>query len=73
MKEDIIIGTLGAFNIETLKEYTHRVTSMNVDIYNSNISLIIEKGTEVNRIAITLQQAKEIGLINFDALKQFCI
>lgn len=70
--ENIEIGTLEWFNIKNLNDVTHRVTSMHIDIHNSQVSLIIEKGTIINSVNLSLQQSKEIGLINFDALKLFC-
>ena len=70
--KNIQIGTLEAFNINNLKNITHRVTNVNVNIFDSSVSVTIEEGTEVNVINISLQQAKEIGFITFDALKIFC-
>ena len=68
--KDIQIGTLEAFNIHNLKDITHRITNMDVDILNSNVKLTIEKGTQVKVLNMPLQEAKDIGLINFDALIQ---
>ena len=70
--KNIQIGTLAWFDAETLNEVTHRVTNMNVDIYDSQVHLTIEKGAKVESIDLSLQEAKHIGLINFDALKPFC-
>ena len=70
--KNIQIGTLAWFDAETLNEVTHRVTTMRVDIYDSQVHLTIEKGAKVESIDLSLQEAKHIGLINFDALKPFC-
>ena len=70
--KNIQIGTLAWFDVETLNEVTHRVTKMSVDIYDSQVHLTIEKGAKVESINLSLQEAKHIGLINFDALKPFC-
>jgi len=70
--KNIQIGTLEAFNINNLKDITHRVTNINIDVFGSNVSVIIEKGTEVSAINISLQEAKNIGFINLDALKPYC-
>ena len=39
---------------------------------DSQAHLVIEKGAKVESINLSLQEAKHIGLINFDALKPFC-
>ena len=70
--KNIQIGTLAWFDAETLNEVTHRVTTMRVDIYDSQVYLKKEKGVKVESINLSLQEAKHIGLINFDALKPFC-
>ena len=70
--KNIQIGTLSWFDAETLNEVTHRVTTMRVDIYDSQVYLVIEKGAKVESINLSLQEAKHIGLINFDVLKPFC-
>ena len=70
--KNIQIGTLAWFDAENLNEVTHRVTTMRVDIYDSQVYLVIEKGAKVESINLSLQEAKHIGLINFDALKPFC-
>ena len=70
--KNIQIGTLAWFDAETLNEVAHRVTTMRVDIYDSQVYLVIEKGAKVESINLSLQEAKHIGLINFDVLKPFC-
>ena len=70
--KNIQIGTLEAFNIKNLKDITHRITNISVDVFSNNVSVVIEKGTEVNHVNITLQQAEEMGFLNLEALKPFC-
>ena len=70
--KEIVIGTLAYFEIRTGKDITHHVTNVNVDIYNATINIVIENGIEVNQVKMSIPFAKEIGFINFDALKPFC-
>ncbi len=51
---------------------THRATSVNVDNLNRTISIVIEKGIEVNAVELTMEEAQRIGFVNFNALKAYC-
>lgn len=70
--KNIQVGTLEAFNIENKKDITHKVTNIKIDIIENSVSLTIEKGTQVEKISLSLQEAKNIGFLNFEALKPFC-
>ena len=48
--KNIQIGTLAWFDAENLNEVTHRVTTMRVDIYDSQVHMVIEKGAKVESI-----------------------
>lgn len=47
------------------------VTSMIVDSISHTISLILEKGLRVDKISISVEEAEDIGFIDFDKLKRY--
>ena len=51
---------------------THIVTSIFVDNLLSVVTVNIQKGNQVDTVNITMQYAQETGLINLDALKNYC-
>ena len=70
---DIVIAWgVGLFDIKSGKDITHNVTGIYVDSYNSICTVIIQKGTDVDTIKISMEYAQEIGFININALKPYC-
>lgn len=66
------------FKKETLvtfypKKTNINIKSLNVDNRNQTIQITIENRTAiVEGITITMEEAKEIGFINFDVLEKYC-
>lgn len=50
----------------------HSVQSIYIDNFDEVITVIIQKGNQVDSVNITMQHAQEIGFINLDALKNYC-
>lgn len=72
MKKEIVLNWgVGFLQIKTMKKVTHHVTNIHVDSMSSMLYVIIEQGTKIERIQISMNEAENIGFINFDALKKF--
>jgi hypothetical protein len=54
-----------------LEDATHVVTNIHVD-FNDMITVVMEKGIEVNRIQLSMEHAEQIGFINLSALSSYC-
>jgi|SanBayMetagenome_1026888.scaffolds.fasta_scaffold14540_2 hypothetical protein len=63
---------IGIHLINGGKKPTHIVTDIFVDNFHSVITVNIQKGNEVDTVNITMQYAREIGLINLQALENYC-
>lgn len=61
-----------SLDIKTMKPPTHCITSIYIDNFNNFVSVIIQKGLEINSVKITMEKAQEMGFINFNALKDYC-
>jgi hypothetical protein len=59
----------GLFNIDNGLDYTHLVQNIRVDEHNQLVITIEKLGSSVETILIPYHQAKKMGLINFDVLK----
>lgn len=71
-KEPVIVYGVGDYSIKEGKDVTHNVTNISVNIFDSTVIAVIEKGIEVSQVKLTMEVAQEIGFINVRALKQFC-
>lgn len=59
-------------DLKTGNEITHRITSMYVDSFLSVVEINIQKGTKIDTIKITMEEAESIGFINVKALSNYC-
>jgi hypothetical protein len=57
------------YSIKEGKNVTHRISSVRVDQYDM-VNIVVEHGMEVDTLVISMEKAEEIGLINFDVLKE---
>jgi hypothetical protein len=70
---DCVIGWgAGSYSVRERRDKTHKVTSIYVDNMSSIIRVVIEKGSEVDVINLSMEHAQEIGFINIKALKPYC-
>ena len=70
-KEKVIIYKDCFFDINKMKDPTHKVTSIHIDNFNEIIEFGITQGVTVNTTRITMQTAIDIGFINLYALERF--
>lgn len=72
MKKDINVAFGDPmFTIPDLKDVTHRVTQFASEP-NNMVRMTIQKGNEVDVVTLSIETLKEIGFLNFNALKPFC-
>ncbi len=67
----IVLGA-GFLDIQSMKDTTHNITSVNVDLQSHNISVVIQKGTSVHQVNISTFEAQRIGFINVNSLEEYC-
>lgn len=70
MAKKINIGWGVGFVDGNGKELTHNVTSMYVDDL-SMVRLTIERNMTVRHLAISMENARDMGLINLEALNSY--
>ena len=68
----VIVWKSQDFQMDTLKDSTHKVTSLHIDNSSGLLTIGIQKGNRVEQVAVTMEQAQQIGFINFNALDRFC-
>lgn len=74
MKKDNIIISYG-YNLYDIKQKgttTHSIRSIYIDNRVSNLSIIVDHDLEVSIINISMEEAEEMGFINFQALIPYC-
>jgi hypothetical protein len=57
---------------KTGKKPTHRISNIHIDSFNSEAVIIIEKGLEVSRLKVSIEELQNIGFLNFDKLDKYC-
>jgi hypothetical protein len=69
-KNRIVYG-VGFLHLETMQPANCNITSINIDNFNKTCSITREKGLDVKTFTISMEQAREIGFINIDALELY--
>ena len=60
------------FDVVTMQNVTHSVTSIYIDSFSSMVRVVIEKGLKVDVVEFTMEHAHQIGFINVKALSNYC-
>jgi len=68
-KEKTIVWGLALFSQETLKDADIRITDIGTDFTKSTVNIVSEQGMNVKVTEMSIENAREIGFINLDALK----
>ncbi len=61
-----------AFDVKTGKDVDINVTGLYIDNFNQSIRVTIQTGLEVKLINMSMEEAQYIGLININAIKDYC-
>ena len=51
---------------------THRISNIHIDSFNSEAVIIIEKGIQVSRLKVSIEELQNIGFLDFDKLEKYC-
>lgn len=68
----VIAFGVGLFDIKSYKDITHHVTGFRYDVLESSFYITIEKGISVQQLRISSSEASSMGLVNIEALSEFC-
>jgi NADH/NAD ratio-sensing transcriptional regulator Rex len=72
MNKPTVVWGVSLFDVDTLKDATHNVTSIHIDRFSNMAKVVIEKGTKVEVVNISMDEAQMIGFINLKALTAIC-
>lgn len=67
-----IVWSNSLFDNKTLKSADIRITGIYINNVDDIVTVNREIGTDVKRITMSMELAKEIGFINLDALSNYC-
>jgi NADH/NAD ratio-sensing transcriptional regulator Rex len=73
MNKPTVVWGVSLFDVDTLKDATHNVTSIHIDRFSNMAKVVIEKGTKVEVLNISMDEAQRIGFININALTGYCL
>lgn len=71
-KKPIIAWKNRLFDVTSMKNVTHSVSSIHVDSFASTVKVVVEKGLTVQQFEMTMEQAQLIGFINVNSLLEYC-
>ena len=70
--DSVIVWGNKLVDLSTMKDPTHRVTSIYIDIFSGMVKVVIEKGLTVYAVEFSMEHAHQIGFINVKALSNYC-
>ena len=72
MNDKTIVWGAVLFDIHTMKDAEIRITNIHIDSFNNIVTITKEVGLNIDRITMTMENARAIGFINLNALSGYC-
>jgi NADH:ubiquinone oxidoreductase subunit F (NADH-binding) len=71
-KEKVIAFNNQLFDVNKSKNVTHNIVSIFIDSFSGYATIRVEHFEKVESIKISIEEAVNIGFLNFDALNKYC-